>query len=199
MKQLFISITVLLSSISVRAQVEDYLQYAPLAAYITLNACDTPAKNAPQDRVFSFLTSVIATYGTTGALKHIVSERRPNGCDNKSFPSGHAARSFMAANMLRHEFGHISPWISIAGYSCAAVTSVLRITGDYHYTHDVLAGAAIGILSTELSYAILPIWKKWRSGRRKKRLGKKNEDIQFVVLPTIGNGGLSSMVVGFWF
>lgn len=182
---------VLSSSISARAQVEDYLQYAPLAAYVALNACNAQAKNAPQDRIFTLAASLLATYGTTGSLKHIVSERRPDGRDNRSFPSGHAARSFMAANMLRHEFGHISPWISIAGYSCAVVTSALRVTGDHHYAHDVLAGAAIGILSAELSYAVLPVWNRWRARRREKSTGRGKDDIQLVVLPSVVCGGAS--------
>ncbi len=176
-----------ISSISVHAQVEDYLQYTPMVAYLTLNVCNVPAKHELQERIMTFATSVISTYGITGGLKRIVSERRPDGSDCKSFPSGHAARSFMAANLLRHEFGHISPWITVAGYSCALATSALRVSGDHHYVHDVLGGAAIGLLSTEMSYYLLRLWQKRKN---KEKEGDANE-VQLVVMPSANTGELT--------
>ena len=40
------------------------------------------------------------TFALTEALKFLTHERRPNGADNQSFPSGHASLSFAAATLL---------------------------------------------------------------------------------------------------
>lgn len=56
--------------------------------------------------------------------------------------------------MLHKEFGKVSPWISVAGYSVATLTAADRVMRDRHHWYDVAAGAAIGILSTELCYFV---------------------------------------------
>ena len=47
-----------------------------------------------------------------------------------------------------------SPWYSIAGYTLATATGVMRVLNNRHWISDVLSGAGIGILSTELAYGI---------------------------------------------
>lgn len=194
----------MVSSICAHAQVEDYLQYAPLASRMVLPMTKVESRYSMQDRLFVAVTSIGLTYGATGALKHIVSERRPDGSDCKSFPSGHAARAFLGANMFRHEYGHISPWISVAGYAVATATATLRVTGEHHYTHDVLAGAAIGFASSELSFALLPLWHKYldkRKSRKAKRENQEfirkqeNQDLDVVMCPMVNNNELG--VAGF--
>ena len=54
--------------------------------------------------------------------------------------------------MLHKEYGKVSPLISIAGYGVAAFTAVDRVIRHRHEWQDVVAGAGIGILSTELCY-----------------------------------------------
>ena len=56
--------------------------------------------------------------------------------------------------MLHKEFGHLSPWISVAVYSVATLTAVDRVCRDRHHWYDACAGAAIGFLSTELTYYV---------------------------------------------
>lgn len=75
---------------------------------------------------------------------------RPDGSNNKSFPSGHTATAFMAATMLHKEYGGRSPWYSIAGYSMATVTGVSRMLNNKHWLSDVLVGAGIGILGVSV-------------------------------------------------
>jgi membrane-associated phospholipid phosphatase len=87
-------------------------------------------------------------------LKRIVNRERPNGSNRRSFPSGHTATAFIAAEFLHQEFGHLSPWISIAGYTTASATAYLRLYNNEHWLGDVLAGAAIGMASTKLVYWI---------------------------------------------
>lgn len=47
-----------------------------------------------------------------------------------------------------------SPWYSVAGYTIATATAYSRLLNNRHWISDVLAGAGIGILSTELGYWI---------------------------------------------
>jgi len=80
---------------------------------------------------------------TTAALKYTVNETRPNGGAH-SFPSGHASAAFTGAEFIRKEYGWA--WATPA-YLAASFVAWSRVEADKHYTHDVLAGAAIGILA----------------------------------------------------
>lgn len=60
--------------------------------------------------------------------------------------------AFSGATALRHEFGEISPWVTVAGYSVATFVAVDRVAKKRHHWYDVTAGAAIGIAATEASY-----------------------------------------------
>ena len=88
--------------------------------------------------------SLLAAGGTTYVLKQLIHERRPDGSDNKSFPSGHSSVSFAAAATLEKRYGWKAgaPAILIASF-----VGLARVEADKHYVHDVLAGAAIGGVS----------------------------------------------------
>lgn len=78
---------------------------------------------------------------TTLLLKNLVYERRPNGADNLSFPSGHTTTAFAFASVVAAE--HEWYW-GVASYSLATYVGLSRINDNAHYLHDVVAGAAIG-------------------------------------------------------
>jgi membrane-associated phospholipid phosphatase len=104
------------------------------------------------------LTSSALSYAWMAAfvngIKYTAKEMRPDGSTANSWPSGHTATSFVGATILHKEYGLTrSPWYSIAGYSVATATGVMRILNNRHWISDVLSGAGIGILSTELGYA----------------------------------------------
>ncbi|WP_277980221.1 phosphatase PAP2 family protein [Sphingomonas phyllosphaerae] len=89
-------------------------------------------------------TSLLAAGGTTFVLKELIHERRPDGSDNKSFPSGHTSVSFAAAATLEKRYG----WkAGLPALGLASVVGLARVQADKHYVHDVLAGAAIGSIS----------------------------------------------------
>lgn len=96
--------------------------------------------------------SIALMASVVNTLKHTVKEKRPDGSNSRSFPSGHTATAFMCATMLHKEYGHISPWISIGGYTVATATGVSRILNNKHWIADVMVGAGIGILSAEMGY-----------------------------------------------
>lgn len=84
------------------------------------------------------------TLGVTYGLKYTVNERRPNG-GTESFPSGHTSISFCAAEFMRKRYG----WeYGIPAYAAASFVAYSRVEAREHHPHDVVAGAAIGILSS---------------------------------------------------
>lgn len=80
---------------------------------------------------------------TSGILEYAVNEARPNG-GRYSFPSGHAMAAFTGAEFIRKEYGW--GWAAPA-YVAAGFVAWWRVEADKHYAHDVVAGAAIGILA----------------------------------------------------
>ena len=154
---------------------DDVLQHTPMATVFILKASEEVGL---ADSCYSRSTwaglalTAVATYtlstATAYGLKQVVGELRPDKSDRRSFPSGHATYAFAGATMLHHEYGHVSPWISIGGYGVAALTAVDRVRRDRHYLHDVCVGAAIGIAATELTYYL-----------RKKLIKSKNIDLSF--------------------
>ena len=87
--------------------------------------------------------SLLAAAAVTEGLKAVVHERRPDGGD-QSFPSGHTSLSFAAASYLQIRYG----WrYGIPASLAAAFVGYSRVEADEHWTKDVLAGAAIGIVS----------------------------------------------------
>ena len=101
-----------------------------------------------------FMESMGATLGTTYILKYSVNERRPNG-GSESFPSGHTSSSFFAAEFMRKRYGLE---YGIPAYALASFVAYSRVEAGEHYTHDVIAGAAIGIIS---SYIFTRPYKGW--------------------------------------
>lgn len=134
--------------------VDDVLQYTPYATVLALKACGVESRHDLPQLAVNTAASFVVSAGVTYTLKHTVREWRPDHSDRKSFPSGHATFAFAGATVLHHEFGHVSPWISIGGYTVATLTAADRVRRDRHHWYDVAAGAAVGVLSTELTYFV---------------------------------------------
>lgn len=133
---------------------DDILQYTPYATVLTLKACGVDSRNDWPRLAVNTAMSFVVSAGVTYTLKHTVNEWRPDRSDRRSFPSGHATFAFAGATVLHHEFGHVSPWISVGGYTVATLTAADRVRRDRHHWYDVAAGAAVGVLSTELTYVV---------------------------------------------
>ena len=92
--------------------------------------------------------AVFWTYLVSGLLaqilKHLVRRPRPWGPDPSSFPSGHTASAFALAEVLARRFPRAA-WVF---RFIAAAVGISRIVLGQHYPLDVLAGAALGILTT---------------------------------------------------
>jgi hypothetical protein len=108
-------------------------------------------------------------------IKYTAKEMRPDGTTRNSWPSGHTATAFVGATILHKEYGLTrSPWYSVAGYSVATATGVMRVLNNRHWVSDVLSGAGIGIMSGELAYALSDVIFKNRGLLRSDITSKRS-------------------------
>lgn len=131
---------------------DDYIQYAPGVLVIGLKASGYESRSSWGRMAVSDAFSAGIMAIAVNGLKYSVRRMRPDGSSRNSFPSGHTATAFMMATILHKEYGWRSPWFSIGGYTVAAATGISRIMNNRHWTTDVAAGAAVGILSVQLGY-----------------------------------------------
>lgn len=140
-----------------KISIDDFMQFAPALSVYSLNILGIKGKNNLPERSIILATSLILMTGTVSSLKYITKIKRPDGIGNNSFPSGHTATAFAGATFLLHEYYDQSPWYGISGYFIATGTGFFRIYNKRHWLTDVVAGAGIGILSTEIAYALYPL------------------------------------------
>ncbi|MGM9714675.1 MAG: phosphatase PAP2 family protein [Prevotella sp.] len=134
--------------------VDDVLEHVPMAVLLTMKAAGVDNGKGWSETAVGAGMSYVLTAAVVYGLKHTVKEWRPDHSDRRSFPSGHAALAFAGATALHKEYGHVSPWLSVGGYCVATVTAVDRVLRDRHHWYDVVAGAAIGVAGSELSYLV---------------------------------------------
>ncbi len=81
------------------------------------------------------------TAAFTLALKYGVKEKRPDGSDWHSFPSGHTAVSFATATYLTRRYGLK---FGIPAYVLSCYVAWGRCFSKQHFVWDTVVGAAIG-------------------------------------------------------
>ncbi len=148
-------------------ETDNYIQFAPAVIAAGLNFAGVEGRS---DHL-RFLTSSAMAYTIMAAIvnpiKHTAKELRPDGTSRNSWPSGHTATAFVSATILHKEYGLTrSPWYSVAGYAMATATGVMRVLNNRHWVSDVLSGAGIGIVSTELAYGLSDLIFKDKHLRR---------------------------------
>lgn len=139
---------------------DDFSQYVPMVAVYGLNWCGVKGKHDLVDRTIILATAYSLMAITVNGLKLTSKVERPDGSTRNSFPSGHTATVFMGAEFLRREYKDVSPWIGVAGYTVAIGTGFFRMYNNRHWLNDIIAGAGIGILSTEVAYWLYPVISK---------------------------------------
>lgn len=158
---------------SFKTKIDDYTVFVPAAMVYGLDLLNIKSTNDPLNQTILFAKTSFVTMAIVYGLKYTTNVTRPDGSDNQSFPSAHTAMAFAYATVLDKEFKNT--WISIAGYSVATATGAMRILNDKHWFSDVMVGAGIGLLSTNLVYLTHQNKYKWD--------WRKNS----VLLPNIGN------------
>ena len=137
------------------SEIDDYFQYAPIAELYLADIFGVKSKNHWFDQTKYLLISNLITAGITQGLKYITLKPRPNGAPY-AFPSGHTSFAFDNATVLFNEFYETAPVFACSGYAFAATTGVFRMLNNKHWLSDVLLGAGIGMLVTELVYYFEP-------------------------------------------
>lgn len=158
-----------------RTHIDDYSQYFGPVATVGLKVAGVEGRSDWGRLLASSLFSYGIMAGFVNGIKYTAKEMRPDGSTANSWPSGHTATSFVGATILHKEYGMTrSPWFSIAGYGAATATGVMRVLNNRHWVSDVLSGAGIGIMSTELGYALGDIIFKGRGLLRGSISGQRS-------------------------
>jgi len=103
------------------------------------------------------------------SIKFLVRRKRPEGewggiyrnTDPHSFPSGHAARSFLIA-VIATGLGPL--WLAIILWIWAPLVALARVAMGVHYVSDVVAGALLGIVIALIGLQIYQPLLGWISG-----------------------------------
>lgn len=159
----------------VNTDLDDFLLFVPTLTMYTADLLKVESKNDAFTQTKILVISAIATNAITFGLKHITNETRPNGEDDLSFPSGHTSNAFMMATVLFHEFKETKPVLAYSGFVFASATGALRVLNNAHWVSDVLVGAGIGIIVTDLVYRFEPL-KNWNP--------LKNDNITTFISPS---------------
>ncbi|MEJ7646513.1 MAG: phosphatase PAP2 family protein [Chryseolinea sp.] len=155
---------------------DDYIQYAPILIVYGLNAIGVKGRHDMLNQTILLIKSELIMTAIIFPLKKLTAIPRPDTGAPNSFPSGHTAQAFAAATFLHKEYGKNHPIYSIIAYTTASGIGVLRMLNNRHWTSDVLVGAGIGILSTNLAY--MSHENRWHN-RKKKAAG-------MIIMPTYG-------------
>ncbi len=145
------------------SEIDNYTQYVPFALSTVLNFAGVEGRSDHTRYLASSAMAYALMAAIVNPIKYTASEMRPDGSTRNSWPSGHTATAFVSATILHKEYGLTrSPWYSVAGYGIATATGIMRVLNNRHWVSDVLSGAGIGIISTELAYGFSDLIFKGR-------------------------------------
>lgn len=152
-------------------KIDDYIQYVPIAEMYIADAVGIKSKNHWFDQTKNLAFSNLFTAIVVHSIKRGMNKTRPNG-SNHSFPSGHTATAFTSATVLFQEFKETNTVLAYSGFAFATTTGTFRMLNNAHWFSDVLAGAGISILMTNIVYHIEPL-KNWNPF-------KKSNNVSFI-------------------
>ena len=141
-----------------QTSLDDQLRHVPAVAALGLSLAGVKGVHSTVNQGVIFFLAYTINNTLTSNLKNLAQVERPYGNqDYSSFPSQHTSAVFAAATFMHREYGGRSGWYSVGAYSVATATAAIRVLGNKHWLSDVLAGAGVGILSTELAYWAYPL------------------------------------------
>ena len=169
--------------------IDDYTQFFGPAMVVGLKLGGYEGRSDWPRLLASAGMSYAIMAGFVNGIKYTAKEMRPDGSTANSWPSGHTATAFVGASLLHKEYGLTrSPWWSVAGYGVATATGVMRVLNNRHWVSDVMSGAGIGILSTELGYALCDLMFKGKGLLRNDLLLDSDRPSFFSVSMGVGLG-----------
>ena len=114
------------------------------------------------------VAGIVALIVAVMTIKFTVRRRRPEGewggiyrnTDPHSFPSGHAARSFLIAILA---IGLGPAWLAILLCIWAPLVALARVAMGVHYVSDIVAGAILGIVVGWVGLQFTSLLLNWLS------------------------------------
>jgi membrane-associated phospholipid phosphatase len=156
---------------------DDYIQFAPIGIMYGADLFKLKAEHSVWNQSkFLFMSNALTGLIVLG-LKHVTHIERPDGSSFTSYPSGHTAQAFVTSQVLYNEFNNTNKLLAYSGYIFSISTGTLRVVNNRHWIPDVLLGAGIGILVTNLIYHFEPL-KGWTP-----KFLKKQTDVSFQFNP----------------
>jgi membrane-associated phospholipid phosphatase len=170
--------------------IDDYTQFFGPAMVVGLKLGGYEGRSDWPRLLASAGMSYLIMAGLVNGIKYSAKEMRPDGSTANSWPSGHTATAFVGASLLHKEYGLTrSPWWSVAGYGIATATGVMRVLNNRHWISDVMSGAGIGIMSTELGYALCDLMFKQKGLLRNDLILENEKPSFFSISMGVGLGG----------
>lgn len=136
------------------SRIDDYIQYAPSLGMLAYQLQMNTPRSERLYHLRQYVLSGLVTQAITYTIKFGTDQKRPRG-GPRAFPSGHTSFAFATATVLFNIHKEDRPFLAWSFYIPAVVTGAMRIMRNDHWAPDVLAGAGIGILTTQLTYIIL--------------------------------------------
>jgi hypothetical protein len=161
-----------------KTDLDDYIQYAPIVMMYTADLFHLKSKNTVWNQTKFLAMSELGTAAIVQILKYTLRIERPDHTKFNSYPSGHSAQAFVASQVLFNEYRETNKLLAYSGFLFSISTGTLRIVNNRHWVPDVLMGAGIAVLVTNLIYHYEPL-KKWNP------FSKKNRKIETGFFPTL--------------
>ena len=103
-----------------------------------------------------------------------------------AWPSGHAAAATSVVASLTAYYGTDEPWIPLVGYPAALAIALGMLSGEEHWTSDLLAGAVLGQCVG------------WSIGRAFRARARAEAPPRVSLAPTLGGSSPGVAIVGVW-
>jgi len=146
---------------------DNWLRLMPSAQIYLFDALGIRHKSSVFNQTKYLAASLATSAVVVEVLKNMTFVKRPGGGRN-SYPSSHTCIAFAGATVLYHEFRDENPLLAYSGFVTAGATGFLRITNGAHWLPDVLGGAGLGMLITNLIYDVEPFGEKAGKSRKSK-------------------------------
>lgn len=102
--------------------------------------------------VYMFLKQAIKRDRPCDRFADVIPQITPS--DKFSLPSGHAAAAFVFATVLSYYY----PALMLPAYTVASLIALARVFLGVHYPTDILAGAALGLISSVIGLNLLALF-----------------------------------------
>jgi membrane-associated phospholipid phosphatase len=175
--------------------VDNYLQYVPIVESYALQLAGYKGEHNLVDRTVVLAMSYVTFAALNLGLKHTIGEKRPDSEATNSFPSGHSGTVMVGAECLRREYWNRNRWVALSGYAMVLTTNYLRIHNNRHWINDVIAGDALGFLSTTFAYWLYPKLFRNHNNKHQENMLRLNDTYQTTKAPLAGSGWIASPVV----